>query len=354
MARSKRGANWILIGSSVVVLVAIGALAWWATAKRSSAPAEAQAGMATPPTVSSQIKAKELERASRPMPVINWLDPMVEPQEEPAEAEDNESVDEPAKPEPAPPTTVARSELVERGRQAMQRGDWLVARQSLASALKEPLPADQQEAVRRDLLRIADKTIWSREPVPGDPLTEWYKVQSGDNLVRIADRYRVTAALLARVNGMANPNLIRAGQMLKVLKGPLHARVERRAFRLSVFLGDDVLVAEFPVGLGAEYSTPLGTWKVKNKLTNPTYHPPRGGRIIAADNPENPLGEYWIGLEGLSGQAVGQEGFGIHGTIDEDSIGKNVSLGCIRLLNKDIVQLFSMLVEPYSTVEVVD
>jgi LysM repeat protein len=344
MARSKRGANWILIGSSVVVLVAIGALAWWATAKRSSpsAPARAEASVPTPSPISGQIKMEELQRVPRPMPTINWLDPTVEPQEEPAETEHNESVDEPAEPEPAPPTKVARSEFVERGRQAMQRGDWLAARQSLASALKQPLPADQQEAVRRDLLRIADKTIWSREPVPGDPLTEWYTVKKGDNLVRIADQYRVTAALLARVNGLANPDLIRAGQMLKVLKGPLHARVERRAFRLSVFLGDDVLVAEFPVGLGAEYSTPTGTWKVKNKLTNPTYHPPRGGRIIAADDPENPLGEYWIGLEGLSGQAVGQEGFGIHGTIDEDSIGKN------------IVQLFSMLVEPYSTVEVVD
>ena len=106
------------------------------------------------------------------------------------------------------------------------------------------------------------------------------------------------------------------------------------------------------VGLGVDGSTPTGTWRVTTKLKNPTYYHPRGGDIIAADDPNNPLGERWIGLEGTSGQAVGQERYGIHGTIEPESIGQSVSLGCIRLHNQDVEALYTFLIERHSTVTV--
>ena len=48
------------------------------------------------------------------------------------------------------------------------------------------------------------------------------------------------------------------------------------------------------VGLGSEGGTPEGSWKVKNRLENPTYYPPASAtdkRIIAPDDPNNPKGE---------------------------------------------------------------
>jgi lipoprotein-anchoring transpeptidase ErfK/SrfK len=75
---------------------------------------------------------------------------------------------------------------------------------------------------------------------------------------------------------------------------------------------------------------------------------------IEADDPKNPLGEFWIGLEGVDGNAVGQESYGIHGTIEPDSIGKMASLGCIRMLNDDVAVLYEMLVEGKSIVVVRD
>ena len=43
---------------------------------------------------------------------------------------------------------------------------------------------------------------------------------------------------------------------------------------------------------------------------------------------------------------------GIHGTIDPNSIGKQESLGCIRMRNEDVAIVFEMLVDSKSTVTV--
>ena len=114
------------------------------------------------------------------------------------------------------------------------------------------------------------------------------------------------------------------------------------------------MVTHFKVGLGQDNGTPNGRWVVKNKLTNPTYYPPRGGDIISADDPQNPLGERWIGLAGIEGDAVGQLRYGIHGTNEPDTIGKNASMGCVRLHNKDVDLLFDLLIEKQSHVDVRD
>jgi lipoprotein-anchoring transpeptidase ErfK/SrfK len=75
--------------------------------------------------------------------------------------------------------------------------------------------------------------------------------------------------------------------------------------------------------------------------------------VIAADDPTNPLGERWIPLEGIEGEAVGQQSYGIHGTIEADSIGRNRSMGCIRLTNADVEVLYDLLVESKSMVRIV-
>ena len=115
-------------------------------------------------------------------------------------------------------------------------------------------------------------------------------------------------------------------------------------------------VTTFPVGLGKDNSTPTGMWMCKagDKIRSPRYYPPHGGDIIAPDDPKNPLGGYWIAIEGLDGQALGAESYGIHGTIDPDSIGKMESMGCIRLKSADISWVFDLLVDGKSKVLIKD
>ena len=45
---------------------------------------------------------------------------------------------------------------------------------------------------------------------------EYYTVQRGDNLTKIANRYGTTVNQLVAWNNIANPNLIYAGQKLRV------------------------------------------------------------------------------------------------------------------------------------------
>jgi len=54
----------------------------------------------------------------------------------------------------------------------------------------------------------------------------------------------------------------------------------------------------------------------------------------------------------VAGEAVGQQRYGIHGTIDPDSIGKSMSLGCIRMRNENVAELYSMLVAGDSRVTI--
>ena len=59
-----------------------------------------------------------------------------------------------------------------------------------------------------------------------------------------------------------------------------------------------------------------------------------------------------LGLEGVEGDAVGHEGYGIHGTIAPDSIGKAVSLGCIRMHNESCGFLYKVLMPAPWTVPI--
>ena len=97
-----------------------------------------------------------------------------------------------------------------------------------------------------------------------------------------------------------------------------------------------------------------GVFAVKpgSKLVNPAWTNPRTGEQFKADDPKNPLGEYWVGLIGASDNIRGLETYGIHGTIEPDSIGLEKSMGCVRMLDDDIRIVYEVLMEQVSRVEI--
>ncbi|MBB6216462.1 lipoprotein-anchoring transpeptidase ErfK/SrfK [Anaerosolibacter carboniphilus] len=75
----------------------------------------------------------------------------------------------------------------------------------------------------------------------------------------------------------------------------------------------------YPVAVGKSATpTPKGTFKIVNKSINP------GG----------PFGVRWMGLS--------KPHIGIHGTNNPSSIGKFISNGCIRMHNKDVIELYNL------------
>lgn len=102
--------------------------------------------------------------------------------------------------------------------------------------------------------------------------------------------------------------------------------------KLAVLEGEEV-IATFPVAVGAAVSpSPTGEFRIVTRVSNPTYYRP--GTVIPSGK-SNPLGTRWVGLS--------QKGYGIHGTNAPRSVGRAASHGCIRLRNRDMEKLFTML-----------
>jgi LysM repeat protein len=250
----------------------------------------------------------------------------------------------------APQSRRARAgDELEFARAALARGDLIAARAAFSDALGRPLAAQDLAAARNELGRIAEALLFSRSEVLEDTLTSTHIVGGGETVNVIASRYKVTDALLASINRLANPDRIRVGAPLKVVHGPFRAVIDKSDHLMSLYLGD-VFIRAFRVGLGSNGGTPVGTWVVKTKLTNPEWTDPVTGRHYLADDPQNPIGERWISLHGIAGECVGRIGFGIHGTIDPVSIGENYSMGCIRLLPDDVAFVYDLLVTAHSRV----
>ncbi len=92
--------------------------------------------------------------------------------------------------------------------------------------------------------------------------------------------------------------------------------------------GNVVRIYRIAVGKPSTPS-PVGAFKIVNRVTNPTYY--HKGQVIAAGK-NNPVGSRWMGLSAKS--------YGIHGTNQPNSIGEAASTGCIRMSKKDLEELF--------------
>lgn len=177
-------------------------------------------------------------------------------------------------------------------------------------------------------LQISAAEIYAN---PRRHFAEPYFVQPGETLSDIAVRHKVPWQYLARLNRTSAKRL-QAGQELKVLTGPFGAVIDLEEFELTVH-AHGWFVRRYQIGIGADSRTPIGEYTIQDKLENPVWFRPGGGKV-AADDPQNPLGEYWLGLG---------DHIGIHGTIDPDSIGRATSRGCIHLADDDIAEVFHLL-----------
>jgi lipoprotein-anchoring transpeptidase ErfK/SrfK len=86
------------------------------------------------------------------------------------------------------------------------------------------------------------------------------------------------------------------------------------------------------------FTTPKGTWKIIDKIVNPSWHNPApngwgsGMPLVIPPGPGNPLGTRALRLN--------SPGILIHGTFNAASIGTFASHGCIRMRIPDSLDLF--------------
>ena len=97
---------------------------------------------------------------------------------------------------------------------------------------------------------------------------------------------------------------------------------------------NDEIIKTYNVATGTNNSTPVGTFKIGNKLVNPVWY--KEGAVVPAGSPENILGTRWLGFDDLPS-------YGIHGTTEPQSIGKQSTAGCVRMINAEVEELYSLL-----------
>jgi len=259
----------------------------------------------------------------------------------------------------APPTPAPIAERVANGLALAQSNRPVAARRVLTQVLRaDGLNPVDAEFVRETLRSLNRRLVFGRQVVAEDPFVRVHIVGPGEQLGGIVrDRsLEVDWRFILRINNMASERHLRAGQKLKLVTGPFHAVVDKSDYRMDLYLGsgdEAAYVTSLEVGLGAHDSTPLGLFRVRpgSKLENPSWANPRTGESFDRDDPANPIGEYWIGLEGIDDATRDMTGYGIHGTIDPASIGTQASMGCMRLHPDDVRLVFEMLTTA-STVEI--
>ena len=242
----------------------------------------------------------------------------------------------------------------------LARTNPIEARQQLTDLLTSgTLGTSEATRVRAELTKLGEVLLLDPSVIPQDPFVGRYVVDDGDSLSRIRRNANVSAEwmMIQRINRLANPNAIRVGQSLKVPVGTFHAVVSKSDYVMDLFIENEhgrVVVASFPVGLGEYDATPTGRFVVRenSKLVNPQWRNPRTGEFFYSDDPENPIGERWIGIKGTDPTNTELLGYGIHGTIDPDSIGRMESMGCIRMHDADVKLVYDALTVRGSTIEI--
>lgn len=146
-------------------------------------------------------------------------------------------------------------------------------------------------------------------------------------MLRTEEQIRKMAALtgvvlLAAAEALAQENGARAARKIVV-------SIPDR--KLAVIESGHV-VKIFSTAVGAQNTpSPTGTFQIVQRIPDPTWY--TKGKIVGPGK-ANPIGTRWIGLS--------LKGYGIHGTNNPASIGHSASHGCIRLRNRDVEELFTM------------
>lgn len=269
-----------------------------------------------------------------------------------------------APPPPANPTPEqidAARKAYERGVELKAKNDLVAARQVLSEVLAAGLlPDAQAQQCRTALMQIADQVVFSDKVFPNDPYAYRYAVKANDSLTSIVKKETllIPAEGIQLINGIKDAKRLKVGQWLKLIKGPFDAIVTKHNFTLDLYQ-HGMFVKSYRVGLGQNGSTPVGPWMVApgGRVRHAPWTPPPSSdedRVIQWGKPGYPLGKdgLWISLRGLDKTNEGIRGFGIHGTDEPDSVGKQASLGCVRLGDADIAELFSLLCEDNTRIEV--
>ncbi len=229
-----------------------------------------------------------------------------------------------------PAASVADDAMLATARLKAKEGKSLEAQEMLKALIAQFPDSDLQQEAYAELGRANVKLLFSPAITPS---SVQITVKSGDTVEGLAKKYGTTADVVRESNGLGKGSMLRKGQLIKIDKNKYSIVVSKSQNTLTL-LADGEFFKRYSVGTGKENSTPVGEYKVTNKLVNPPWYKPGGGLVPFGDK-GNLLGTRWIGIN--------LPGYGIHGTWEPDTVGKQSSAGCVRLMNEEVEELFKII-----------
>ncbi|WP_337101535.1 L,D-transpeptidase family protein [Paenibacillus sp. YIM B09110] len=183
-------------------------------------------------------------------------------------------------------------------------GNWPSKLEDLVRPYPNNVLAGEKEGMREAFREVLER-LKAKEQAgqSGEKGTEASGGSTGNG-----NEIRTTSAVGS--NGYLEPNWSK----------PLEIVVDKSTHRLAVVQGN-IIVRSYKVGLGAD-RTPEGSFYVSEKVKNPN----------GSDN----------GTFGSRGMTLSNTLYAIHGTDEPDSIGKDESLGCIRMGKADVEELYDL------------
>jgi len=221
--------------------------------------------------------------------------------------------------------------LFDLAQKAIDEGD-LVKAKDVYQGLIEKFPGSGKIAKAQSSLEDLNvKILFSDIPTKD---SESYTVQKGDTLTKIARKFGTTADLIRKANNLKNSS-IQIGKKLKVNKAKFSIVVDKSQNILTLKSGQEI-IKTYRVSTGKNSCTPVGTFKIINKIIDPPWYKEPGVMIPAGD-PKNVLGSRWLGISKPS--------YGIHGTVQPEMLGQSVTEGCVRMRNAEVEELYIMVPE---------
>lgn len=223
--------------------------------------------------------------------------------------------------------SVASSNLVNQARELESKGNLIDAREVYKKLVNDFSNSSEVMNWQKKVEELNIKLLFSPILTPGSIM---YEIKPGDSLTKIAKKFKTTVDLIRRSNNL-NDSVIVPGRKIKAWNASFSIFVDKSQNTLILKSNEEV-IKTYVVSTGANNITPVGTFKIVNKLENPTWF--KDGSVVPANSPDNILGSRWMGFN--------LAGYGIHGTTEPQSLGKQVTQGCVRMANAEVEELFTI------------
>ncbi|MEA3560765.1 MAG: L,D-transpeptidase family protein [Candidatus Omnitrophota bacterium] len=225
-----------------------------------------------------------------------------------------------------PQSSYAGEALFNIGENYLKKGELLSAEEAYKKIIQDYPNSKIIKKAQQSLAGVKISILFS--PIKTTD-SQIYEIKPGDTLDAIARKFNITVELIKKSNQLTS-DFIRQGQRLKISNAKFSLIIDKSLHALTLKSSEDVIKV-YTISTGRPLNpTPVGEFSIVTKLINPVW------RTLPPNDPRNILGSRWMGFE------EPYKEYGIHGTIDPGSMGKDVTKGCVRMLNQDIEELYAI------------